>query len=153
MLVAFGVVFFLLAKFGFPIIVRTLADRKKFVDSSLEQAHEIEQRIAGLDEECRQRHQDAERERKQILTEAAQEKEAILEKAREDASREASKIIEEAKQRAQSEKEAILDEAKDQIVELSIAISEKILRSKLKDEDAQIGLAKQLVKEIKEQRQ
>ena len=35
MLVCFGIVFFLLAKFGFPIIVNKVDERKKFIDDSL----------------------------------------------------------------------------------------------------------------------
>ena len=35
MIVAFGVVFFVLAKFGFPIITQMVDERKKYIDESM----------------------------------------------------------------------------------------------------------------------
>ena len=36
MFVAFGIVFVILAKYGFPIIIRMVEDRKVYIDQSLE---------------------------------------------------------------------------------------------------------------------
>ena len=38
MLLSFGVVFFVLAKWGFPGITRMVDDRKRYIDESLEDA-------------------------------------------------------------------------------------------------------------------
>ena len=38
MFVAFGIVFVILAKYGFPIIIRMVEDRKVYIDQSLEVA-------------------------------------------------------------------------------------------------------------------
>ena len=38
MTLAFAVVFILLAKFGFPVILRSIDSRKEFIDSSLDAA-------------------------------------------------------------------------------------------------------------------
>ena len=40
MLLSFGIVFFVLAKWGFPVITRMVDDRKRFIDQSLEAARE-----------------------------------------------------------------------------------------------------------------
>ena len=38
MVLAFGIVFFLVAKFGFPVIIKAIDSRKEYVDSSLSAA-------------------------------------------------------------------------------------------------------------------
>ena len=48
MLVCFGIVFFLLAKLGFPIIVNKVDERKKFIDDSLNSAKAANERLAGI---------------------------------------------------------------------------------------------------------
>ena len=40
MLLAFAVVFFVLAKYGFPAITGMVEERKKYIDESLKKAHE-----------------------------------------------------------------------------------------------------------------
>ena len=47
MLVAFLVVFLLLAKFGFPVITGMVEERKNYIDESLRKAHEAQERGAG----------------------------------------------------------------------------------------------------------
>ena len=42
---AFGVVLFLLCKFGFPVILRSVEERRQFIDSSIDAAHEAEVRL------------------------------------------------------------------------------------------------------------
>ena len=37
MVVVFGIVFFLLAKFGFPVIIKMVDDRKAYIDNSLKE--------------------------------------------------------------------------------------------------------------------
>ena len=48
MLVAFLVVFVLLAKYGFPVIVKMVEVRKKFIDESLKNARESNEKLANI---------------------------------------------------------------------------------------------------------
>ena len=45
MFVAFGIVFVILAKYGFPIIIRMVEDRKVYIDQSLKEAMEERDKI------------------------------------------------------------------------------------------------------------
>ena len=47
MLLAFLVVFFVLAKFGFPIITRMVNERKTYIDHSLIAAKEANEQLAA----------------------------------------------------------------------------------------------------------
>ena len=48
MLIAFLVVFFILAKFGFPAIINMVEERKKYIDESLQSAREANEKLANI---------------------------------------------------------------------------------------------------------
>lgn len=51
MLLSFGIVFVVLAKYGFPIIVKMVDGRKTYIDQSLEVAREANAQLAKLKEQ------------------------------------------------------------------------------------------------------
>ena len=51
MFLAFLVVFGVLAKFGFPIIIKMVEDRKEYIDESLRKAREASERIDNIKKE------------------------------------------------------------------------------------------------------
>ena len=48
MLLAFLVVFFVLAKYGFPAIIGMVEERKNYIDESLRKAHEASERLGNI---------------------------------------------------------------------------------------------------------
>lgn len=137
MTLAFAVVFILLAKFGFPVILRSIDSRKEFIDSSLDAAREAERKLASLRAEG-----DA------ILEEAARERTELLREAAGKADEEGERIVAAARAKAEAEREAILQDARHQVALLSIAVTEKMLRAKLDDEQAQTRLAEAMLDEM-----
>ena len=81
MIVAFGVVFFVLAKFGFPIITQMVDERKKYIDESLEAAREANEKLAKIQEESAAMLKQAQEKQSQILAEAMEMRKQIVEKA------------------------------------------------------------------------
>ena len=51
MVIIFGAVFFILAKFGFPVITRMVEKRNDHIAGSLRAAEEAQKKLAGLAEE------------------------------------------------------------------------------------------------------
>ena len=51
MVIIFGAVFFILAKFGFPVITRMVEKRNDHIAGSLKAAEEAQKKLAGLAEE------------------------------------------------------------------------------------------------------
>ena len=51
MIIIFGVVFFLLAKYGFPVIIKMVDDRKAYIDNSLKAAREANEKLANIQAE------------------------------------------------------------------------------------------------------
>ena len=51
MVISFGVVFVLLAKFGFPVITRMVEERSFYVEMSMEAAMHANEQLAGIKSE------------------------------------------------------------------------------------------------------
>ena len=83
MLVAFLVVFLLLAKFGFPVITGMVEERNIFIDESLRKAHDAQERLANIEKEGESILQESREKQAQILKEAAETLDAIVAKAQE----------------------------------------------------------------------
>ena len=140
MTIAFGIVFFLLAKFAFPVILGSVEKREQFIDTQLDAARAAEVRIAGLEAEGEKIIADAEREKVNILKDAAASRDKIVGDARETAQEEAARIIAEAKKQAQEEKDAILASARGEVAMIAVQMATKVLRGQLSDKEAQEAL-------------
>ena len=77
MFVAFGIVFVILAKYGFPIIIRMVEDRKVYIDQSLEVAREANAQLSKLKQEGDALVAAANKEQGRILKEAMEERDKI----------------------------------------------------------------------------
>ena len=136
MLIAFGVVFFILYKFGFPVITSMIDERKKFIDDALQNAKEANEKLAGIEEQSRLILEKANVEQVKILREAVAVRENIIKEAQEKAEMESGKIIASAREQINLEKEEALRDIRAQVAELSILIAEKIIRKELTDDKA-----------------
>lgn len=96
MVLAFGIVFFLVAKFGFPVIIKAIDSRKEYVDSSLSAARKARQQLSELETERRMMRMEAEAERSDILRTASEERERMMDEARKQAAAERARLVAEA---------------------------------------------------------
>ena len=140
MLVAFLVVFLLLAKFGFPVITNMVEERKNFIDDSLRKAHEAQERLANIEKEGESILQEARAKHAQILKEAAETRDAIVEKAQDKARQESARLLDDAKAAIEQEKKAAIADIRKQVATLSVEIAEQVLRKNLKDDQSQMDL-------------
>ena len=97
MVVIFGLVFFLLAKFGFPIITDMVDKRSAKIAQSLKDADEIQARMESWKQEHARMMEEVRREQSSILREATETKARIVADAKAQAKAEADKILSEAK--------------------------------------------------------
>ena len=154
MTLIFGIVFFLLAKFGFPVITDMVQKRKERIDRSIEDARAIEAHMATWAEEQRQMLDEARKEQAQILREATDTRNKILADAKAEAREEAAKILADARTEIAAEKEAALRDVRKEVAVLSVSIAEKILRKELSDEAGQKEYIDRMVEEtVREQAQ
>jgi F-type H+-transporting ATPase subunit b len=147
MVVIFGIVFFLLAKFGFPIISKSVEKRSEKIAKSLKDADEIEARMASWKVEQARMMEDVRRQQSAILKEAAETRSRIVADAKVQAKAEADKMIADAKLQIAAEKESALRDVRKEIALLSVEVAEKVLRQELSDESSQKAFIDKLVDE------
>ena len=148
MLVAFLVVFLLLAKYGFPVITGMVEERKNYIDESLRKAHEAQERLANIEKEGESILQEAREKQAQILKEAAETRDAIVEKAQEKAKSEGARLLDDARNAIEQEKKAAIADIRAQVATLSVEIAEKVLKQNLKDDQSQMDLIDRMLDDI-----
>ena len=148
MLVTFGVVFFLLAKYGFPIIIKAVEERKAYIDNSLKSAREANEQLANVKQESEKILAQAREEQNRILSEAAVTRDRIIKDAQDRATVEGQRLMAEVKKQIETEKESAIRDIRRQVAVLSVDIAEKIMRNKLADEKEQTELIDRMLDEM-----
>ncbi|MDO5461608.1 MAG: F0F1 ATP synthase subunit B [Bacteroidales bacterium] len=147
MLLAFGVVFFVLYKYGFPVITSMIDERKRFIDDALQNAKKANEQLAGIQRRGDELLKSAHDEQARIIRDAVAAREKLLAEAREKAHMESEKILQETRAVIRQEKEDALREIRAQVAELSLAIAEKVMRKELESDRQQQLYAKELADE------
>ena len=149
MTIIFGLVLFVLAKFGFPLITGMVDKRNKRINDSLEAARTAEEAIAHLKEEQERIIAETRAEQNKLMQEAAAERDRMIAQAQDQARAEAQKILDEAKVRIDQEKEDAMKELRNEVAKMSIAIAEKVVRKDLSSDSSQKDLVDKLVNEVR----
>lgn len=150
MIIVFGVVFFVLAKYGFPVIIDMVEDRKAYIDDSLKAAREANEQLANVKAEGEKVLAQAREEQARILNEASATRDRIIKDAQERAMLEGQRLMDEMKKQIETEKESAIRDIRRQVAVLSVDIAEKIMRSKLADEKEQMELIDRMLDEMLE---
>ena len=147
MVVIFAIVFFLLAKFGFPIITSAVEKRSERIADSLVRADEVERRVAEMDAERGKMLEETRKEQAKMLKEASEARDLILEKAKADAAEETARMIEHARMQIEADRRSAEADMRRQIAMLSVDVAEKVLRKTLASSSEQSALIDRLVDE------
>ncbi|MBR3828363.1 MAG: F0F1 ATP synthase subunit B [Bacteroidales bacterium] len=133
MVIAFGILAFILIKWGWPVILKALDDREKTINESLNAAEKVRAEMAQLQAHNEDLLKQAKLERDEMLRNARLTSEQIIEEARQKATIEADRIVENARENINYEKLKAMHELKNQIATLSIDIAEKLIKEELAD--------------------
>jgi F-type H+-transporting ATPase subunit b len=148
MLLTFSIVFFILAKFGFPVILKSIEARKAFIEKGVEDAKKAEDQLAMAQQTCNAMIKEAQAKKDVILREAAVQKERLLSEARELSLSEGRRLIEQAQSDAEAEKQKAMRSLHNEIAFLSVALSEKILRQELEKSVEQQAVIDRFMSEL-----
>ena len=148
MTIVFLVVFFILWRWGFPSIIKMVNERKNYIDESLAKAEKANLRLANIQKQGEELLMEAREKQAQILREASQTRDSIVEQAQEKAHEESARILSEAKAEIESQKQAAIRDIRSQVAELSVQIAEKILRKQLTTSAEQAQLIDSLLDEV-----
>ena len=148
MTVIFAIVFFVLAKFGFPVITGMVEKRHKRIDDALKAARVAEEAIAHLNQEQERIMEETRAEQARLKKEAAQERDHMIAVAKDQARAEAQKIMDEARARIAEEKEDALRDMRREVALLSMKIAEQVIRKDMASDKGQQELVDKLVDKL-----
>ena len=148
-LLAFLIVFLLLKKFAWPAIIGGLAKREKNIADSLATAEKIKLEMAQMKNDNEAILARAREERAIMIREAKETKDNMIAAAKDEAKVQAAKIITDAQASIHQQKMAALTEIKNQVGNLIIEVSEKVLRKELSNKTSQEEYIRQLAGEVK----
>ena len=147
MTIIFGILFFLLAKFGFPVITGMVEKRSERIAESIAQAQQAEDMIANLTARQEEIIRDTRLKEGRILDEAKKAGDNIISDARARAQEEAAKVIEDGRLKIAREREDAMRELRSQVALLSLQVARKVVRHELKDDPEQKALIDALADE------
>lgn len=148
MLIGFGILVFILAKFAWPVITKSISQREKYIETQLSEAERIKNELANMEKKHEEMMAKTKAERDKMLADARKISEKMYEDAKIKANNEATVLIEEAKKTINYEKMKAVTDIKNEIANLSIDIAEKLIRKELSDKDKQDKLVEEWMKEI-----
>ena len=148
-LLAFLIAFFILKKFAWPAIIKGLNDREANIKDSLAMAEKVKTEMAQLKSENEALLAQAREERAAIIREAKEMRDKMISDAKDQAREAAAKIIADAEAGIQQQKMAAITDLKNQVGNLVIEVSEKVLRREMTSKNEQEGFIRQLTGEIK----
>ena len=144
-IVVFGFLFFMLSRFAWGPITKSLKEREDNIQSALDLAEQTRLDMLALKAGNEKILAEARSERESILRGAKEIADKMVTDAQQKAQTEGQRMIEQAREAMQNERIALVASMKKEVVMLSLDIAEKILRKELADKPAQEQLVQDLV--------
>ena len=152
MTLIFAIVFFLLAKFGFPLITGMVKKRSDRIEQSLREAEQARNALKELAEEHKRMIEEARKEQARILNEAATAGDKIVQEAKDQAREQTAAMIEKAREEIRVEQDTARRQISSEVAALSVEVAEKLLRGHLDSAERQNALVDRLIEEARASR-
>jgi F-type H+-transporting ATPase subunit b len=148
-LIAFLIVLFVLGKFAWQPILKSLKERETSIASAIASAADMKAEMAKMKSENEVLLGQAREERAAMIKEAKETGNKMISDAKEKARVEYDRILSEAQIAIQQQKNAALTDVKNQVGKLVIEVSEKVLRRELANKTEQEGFIRQQAEAVK----
>lgn len=148
-LLAFLTILFILKKFAWAPILKTLSERETGIADAIASAERMKKEMGAMKAENEKLMEQARAERSAMLKEAKEQQDQIISEAKDKTKAITDKMMADAQQQIQQQKMAALTEVKNEIGKLAIEVAEKVLRKQLDGAEAQSAYANLLAGEIK----
>ncbi|MCM1066517.1 MAG: F0F1 ATP synthase subunit B [Muribaculaceae bacterium] len=148
MFVAFGVLFLILWKFAWPMILKSVDSRADLIDKGVEYAQAAKQQLDNARQEAESYLNDARRQQADMLREADKMKTQIIEQARVAAQAEAQKVMDNAKLQIQQQQKEARQQFRNQVSDFALQIAGKIVHNQMQQDAAQNKLVDSMLDEI-----
>ncbi|MDP2931667.1 MAG: F0F1 ATP synthase subunit B, partial [Chloroflexota bacterium] len=145
-IINFGILLVLLYMFAYKPLLKTLDERSKRVEESIEQADALKKQSASAEEEIRKQLLQAAKEAQERLARVDKAGEEMKQKAREDAKKDAEVLISRARSEIQHERDQAVGELRKEFADLTIMAAEKVIDRSL-DAEAHRALVEKVLEE------
>ena len=145
MLIGFLIVFFILAKVGWPMIMGAVEQRNTQIADSLLAAEEANNALVGIEQKRQETMAAAQAEQIKMMKESQELKAQLIEEAKVQARQEAEKIVADARLKIEKEQAEAMAQIKNEVIALSVDIAEKLLQRELGDKPSQTAYIEQLL--------
>jgi len=135
-LIIFGILFFLIAKFVVPAFERGFEARRDAIEGGIERAEQAQAEAARLLEQYNAQLAEARTEAAQIRENARAEAQRIVEELRTQAQQESARIVARGEEQLAAQRSQVVRELRGEIGTLAVELSEKIVRQRLSDDAA-----------------
>jgi F-type H+-transporting ATPase subunit b len=147
-LIAFGIVFYILAKYAWKPILKSLDEREKNISNSILSAENMRKEMDNMKSENEALLAKAREERSQMMREAKEIRDKMIQDAKEQARKETNKIVADAQSVINQQKMAAITDLKNQVGNLVLEVSEKVLRRELNNKEDQEKYIQQLAQKV-----
>lgn len=148
MLIAFGLVVFVLGKFAWKPILNGLKGREDSIADALNRAKQAQEEVVQLQAKQEEMAAAAQADRDRMVDEARKTCEAILAEAKEQAQKQAEAFIAQARQRMEHEEEEMRAKMREDVAKIAVMVAERILREHLADDQRQGRYMDRLLDEV-----
>lgn len=148
MFVAFILLFLVLAKWGWPVIIKMMDKRASTIDEGVENARQAKEQLDNARAEADRYMKEVMAKQQEMLRDAQKMKTEIIEQARNEAAKVAQGEMDAAKVSIEQARKQAESQIRDEVSRFSIEIAEKMMRSQLKDTKAQTDLVNKMLDDI-----
>jgi F-type H+-transporting ATPase subunit b len=146
---SFVILVFLLGKFAWKPILKSVNDREEGIQNALASAEKARLEMQNLNADNERILKEARAERELMMKEAREIKAKMITDAKDEAQVQANNMIEQAQKAIESEKKTAMAELKNHVAGLSVEIAEKVIREELSNKDKQLKLVESMLDEAK----
>ncbi len=142
------ILLFLMAKFAWKPILKSLDERESGIEDALAAAENARKEMQNLQADNAKLVKEARAEREAMMKEAREISDKMIATAKEEAKEVTSALIEKAQASIQQEKQSALAELKKNVAELSISIAQSVIKKELSNKEDQLALVEGILKEV-----
>lgn len=152
-LIGFLILFFIVAKYVFPMFEKIYQDRKEAIEGGLAKAEKAQAEAAAAREEYNQQLESARLEAQKIREEARAEGDAIIAESKERATVEAQRITENAHKSIEAERAAATVSLRSEVGTLATALAGKIVGESLNDDERSARVVDRFLADLETEKQ
>lgn len=152
MFIAFGILFLILWKLAWPVILKGIDQRAELIDKGVEYAQNAKEQLDNAQAQAQKYIAEAQKQQAEMLRQADKMKNEIIEEARVKAQAEAQKVMDQAKVSIQQQQKEAEQAFRSSVSDFALQIAQKVVRQQMADDKAQAKLVDSLLSEMEREK-